>query len=198
MENNHKAEIMYESEGKTSNGKPFITVKKARGYFEYTERGGQDSIAFILFDKDEEEFGLILESKPPLDERFHKEMMLTTAFGGSIDSDHSNIDICQIEVLEEAGYKVELNKIHSIGQSLVSSQMSQMITGYLVDVTGLKPTKTEADIKNEDQDKKDPNEFCYNKVVWFNTKDLMEKGDWKSIWIFTRAIYLDILTKNDL
>ena len=46
----YKPEKMYESIGKAPNGEPFLSVKKARGYYEYSERPGMDSIAFILYD----------------------------------------------------------------------------------------------------------------------------------------------------
>lgn len=187
------AEVVYESKGCTPAGHPFMTVKRARGYYEYAERGGKDSIAFILYDANTEQFGLIYESKPPLDERTGEQTMLTTAFGGSIDmgDNISYQEICQTEVREEAGYEVPLENIRSVGQTLVSTQMSQMCEGFLVDVTDIEKTlKAEYELDpSEMQDAKDPNEFSKNKVEWFSIAQLMNNNDWKSIWIAFQTIF---------
>ena len=187
----HKAKIKYSSKGKTPDGNPFMRVKQARGYYEYAERGGQDSIAFILFDNKSKKFCLINESKPAMDERNGEETRMTTAFGGSIDSTHPEQQICQTEVLEETGFEVSLDRVHYVGETLVSSQMSQMCVGYLVDVTGL--TKThEAEYEKEvskTQSQKDAEEFSGNSVHWFTYSEIMENSDWKSIFISTQAIY---------
>ena len=200
MENSHKAEIKYQSNGKTPAGDPFVTVKVARGYYEYLERGGVDSISFILYNGDTKQFGLIYESKPPRDEIEGWEVKMTTAFGGSIDmsENHTFQDICQTEVAEESGYEVPLDKIISVGKTLVSSQMSQMTEGFLVDVTGIEKT-LEAEYEKQipkDEIKPGVNEFAGNKVVWFDADELMDNNDWKSIWIFTKAVYSDIISKD--
>ncbi len=176
--------ILWSSEEKNPAGDPYITVKKARDYYYYTERGGVDSIAFILYDSKNGKFGLINESKPPLDHLFNERHMMTTAFGGSIDSNLTRELICRAEVLEEAGYDVDVSKIRCVGSTLVSSQMNQFCVGYLVDVTGLIPGKTEADIINSDL--VDPLEFVNDKTVWMNATELLENNDWKSIWIFAK------------
>lgn len=188
-ENKHEAEIVFQSPEKTPAGDPYMTVKKARGYYYYAERGGVNSIAFVLYDQEKQKIGLIYESKPPLDEIFNTKKMMVTAFGGSIDMDATPDEICKTEVLEESGYDVPEDKIICVGTTLVSSQMNQGCIGYLVDVTGLTPGKTEADIKNEAQEQKDPDEFIHNKVVWMSTAELMDNNDWKSIWIFGKAYY---------
>jgi len=192
-----KAEIMYESQGKTPAGDPFMTVKQARGYYQYAERGGKDSIAFILFDNNIKKFALIYESKPPMDERMQKEVRMTTAFGGSIDMGENTTyqEICQTEVKEEAGYIVPLDKIYDCGSTLVSTQMSQMCNGFLVDVTGIEKTEqAEWELAaSEAQQEKDANEFVGNEVRWLDADELMENNDWKSIWIFTKAIHSKII-----
>jgi len=186
----YTAEIMYKSKGKTPNGDPFMTVKKARGYYEYAERGGQDSIAFILFDADTRKYGLILESKPPMDERMGKEVKMTTAFGGSIDMGENVTykDICQTEVKEESGYVVPLENIHFTGETLVSTQMSQMCHTYFVDITGIQKTEVaEYEIKDKN------NEFNGNEVRWLNYDEVMKNNDWKSIFILSKAIYMYLI-----
>ena len=188
--NPFKPEVVWQSPETTPNGKPFMQVKKARGYYYYAERGGRDSIAFILYDQKSGLVGLISESKPPLDEVFKEKHMRITAFGGSIDMDGKTPDeICQIEVFEEAGYKVDMERILCVGTTMVSTQMNQGCIGYIVDVTDLEPGMTEADLMNEEQQLKDPDEFNHNKVVWCNDDDVMHNNDWKSIWIFSKAYH---------
>lgn len=184
MEEQFKSEVMYESEGKTPLGESFITVKKARNYFEYTERGGKNSIAFILFNNKTKKFGLIKESKPPMDETLGKLAMMTTAFGGSIDSKHTYKEITQIEVREESGYDVLPDRIYEVGNTLVSSQMSQIMYGYLVDITDIDKSLV-AEHETED--------FKNNEVIWLDADELMENDCWKSIWIFTKSIHKDII-----
>jgi hypothetical protein len=184
-----KAEILYKSKGTTLAGDPFLTVKKARDYYEYSERGGRDSIAFVLYDKNTDKFLLINESKPPLDEASGELVKLTTAFGGSLDNpDVSKEDIVQQEVLEEAGYKVHMNNIHFVGETMVSTQMSQMCYLYLVDVTNTEKTH-KAEYETEDKN----NEFNGNSVHWMSTEDVVDNQDWKSIFIMARAIFKDLI-----
>ena len=192
----YKAEIRYQSEGKTPAGDPFMTVKKARGYYEYAERGGVDSIAFILLRGGVDGWGLIRESKPPRDEIEKKRVMMTTAFGGSCDDKSlTPAQICRIEVVEESGYEVSGNKIHCIGKTLVSSQMSQMCHLFVVDVRGIEKTK-EAEYESPVsamQAEKDINEFMGNSVEWMDDEDVFENMDWKSITIMTTAIAKGII-----
>lgn len=179
----NQIKTQYKSQGVAPDGSPFLTVKQSRGYYEYSERPGMDSIAFILYDFNENLFGLIHESKPSLDERMNELAMMTTAFGGSIDVDLPYREICQKEVLEEAGYQVPLNRIYSIGTTLVSTQMSQLCEGFLVDITGISKTHL------AEYETSDDIEFSRNRVVWMTDVDLLKNSDWKSIWIVARAHY---------
>jgi hypothetical protein len=189
----NKPEIMYKSKGKAPNGDAFLTVKKARGYYEYSERPGKDSIAFVLYDDNTKKFALIYEAKPPLDERMDTKVMMTTAFGGSIDMEYSYKEICQVEVREEAGYDVPLNKIHSIGKTLVSTQMNQLLEGFLVDVTNIDKTlKTEVEMFNE-EDSRGLDKFNYSRIVWMNEQEVISNSDWKSIFIMTMAKHKGII-----
>jgi len=193
----NEPKIMWESQSKTPNGKPFMTIKKARDYYFYAERGGVDSIFFILFDKNKNQYALINESKPPMDERMDSKVMMLTAFGGSIDMPgKTKKEICQIEVLEESGYEVPMDRITYIGKSLVSTQMSQIAYGYLVDVTNIKKThQAEYEMSiSESQAAKDPDEFSKNKIIWMTPEELIENSDWKSIFIFAKVKC--ILSKN--
>ncbi len=178
MTQEHRAEIMYESKGRMLNGEPFIVIKKARGFYEYAQRGGVDSIAFILYDGAKDKYGLIKESKPPLDELAGTKIKMITAFGGSLDVyGAAHKFICMEEVLEESGYKVPSKNIECIGHTMVSTQMSERCYGYFVDVTGLTPGKTEADEVEKES-------ILYgNEVVWMTHSELFNNNDWKSVWI---------------
>jgi len=187
----NKVETLWESNEKNHNNEPFFKVKRSRGYYIYGERAGVDSIFFVLYDRDTQKWALINESKPPMDERENKRVQMTTAFGGSIDMDSKTPqEICQIEVLEEAGYDVPLNKCVFIGETLVSTQMSQMAKGYFVDITGIEKThKTEFEMDvSPDQKEKDATEFSGNSVVWMTDKELIENSDWKSMFIMMKAL----------
>lgn len=185
---NYKSTVQYESKGKTPDGNPFMTIKQSRGYYEYAERGGIDSICFILYNRDTQKYGLIYESKPPRDEIENKLVKMLTAFGGSIDSKFSYKEICQIEVLEESGYHVPLDSIYSVGKTLVSSQMSQMCEGFLVDITGIKKThNAEHEYQLDDPSFTDlRGEFIGNEVRWIDINEMLDNNDWKSIWILTK------------
>lgn len=191
MNNKYKAEVMYESSGKTIDRNPFITVKKARGYYEYVERGGIDSIAFILLNRKNNTFGLIKEAKPPMDEIMGRRVQMITAFGGSIDSKKNPFEICQEEVKEESGYVVSIeNNIHYVGKTLVSSQMNQMCWLFLVDITDIKKTeKAEYELQKE----KDIKENGQDEVIFMDYDSLMSNMDWKSITIYSLAKHQNII-----
>ena len=192
---NTQAEKIWHSKEVTPAGDPFMRIKKARGYYYYAERGGVDSIAFILYNDDTEEFALIRESKPPVDEKLGCCAMMTTAFGGSIDMNCSAEDICITEVREESGYDVTSDNVKFVGKTLVSTQMSQECFLYLVDVTGLKKTHlTEFETSvSQEQALKDTGEFSGNSVEWMSVDEVMENSDWKSIFIMMKAVHLDFL-----
>ena len=202
MNNTNEAVIIWKStddnpKAVTPAGDPFMVIKKARGYYYYAERGGQDSIAFILYNAETNQVGLISESKPPMDERGERKVMMTTAFGGSIDKVGSIKEICKEEVLEESGYNVSDDRISYVGETLASTQMSQIVYGYMVDITGLTPGKTEADIQNDAQDAKDPDEFIHNKVIWLSYDECMTNSDWKSIWILAKMYWENMKKVSD-
>ncbi len=163
------AEILYESEEKNHQNEPYFTVKRAQSYYIYGERAGKDSVAFILYR--DGKFGLINESKPPLDERENKRVKMTTAFGGSFDMPGKNPEeITKVEVFEESGFDVPGHCINYIGKTLVSTQMNQYCHGYMIDCNGL-----------NDKHKK--------RVVWLSHEELMKNNDWKSIWILAGYVF---------
>jgi len=151
----------------------FLKVYERNGYA-YSERLGRDSIAFILYDANaEHKYGLIHEGKPPLGENVY----MTTAFGGSLDSDKSPLDTTIAEVAEEAGYIVDASQITALGNVLVSTQMNQMCHLFLVDVT---------DVALTGRTTTDPSELLA-KVVWCKKKVVRNLPDWKAVTILAKA-----------
>ena len=180
----HTPTVQYESTSKSINGQPFMTVNQARGYYEYSTRAGTDSIFFILHDGNADKpFGLINESKPPLDERLGKLAMLTTAFGGSMDAEATPQQITITEVLEEAGYVVTDEQVHFVGSTMVSTQMDQIAHGFLVDVTDIPKTHL-----TEAEQPEASTEFATNSIVWMTDDELVANNDWKSIFVFCKLL----------
>ena len=176
--------------------KKFIKVKECKNepYF-YSERLGIDSVAFILKNKDK--YGLIVERKPPLDERkseiavknmteFQGDLaFLATAFGGSNDSieieEYKNLgeieriykfkDTVLKEVREEAGYEVERTDIEYIDKIFVSTQSNQFCYLFIVNIEGKQ--SFEPEFENETE--------AMSRIEWFNKKDILTKTyDWKA------------------
>jgi len=170
--------ILYKTEATTTAGDPFLTIKQARGYYNYASRGGQDSIFFILYDSNTHKFGLINESKPPLDERQGSPVNLTTAFGGSIDMDLTYLEITKLEVAEEAGYEVPPSAITFMGSTMVSTQMDQIAYGYLVDITNIHKTLTAEYETENNQDY----------IVWMTYDEVIDNSDWKSIFLVSKLL----------
>lgn len=150
----------------------YLKVFNRNGYL-YSERLGQNSVAFILVDnnKKKRKYGLIKEFKPPV------ELNITTAFGGSIDKSLFYSSIVKEETLEEAGYDVSMDRIHHVGTTFVSTQSNQFCHLYLVDVT---------DIPEGKRTTTDPVELSAE-VKWLSKKDIRRGDDWKAITILEKA-----------
>ena len=48
----------WESEGKSANGEPFLSIYHLGGYY-YSQRAGTHSVAFVLYDPIAEQIGLL-------------------------------------------------------------------------------------------------------------------------------------------
>lgn len=144
----------------------FLQIKEAdnagKPYY-YAERLGKDSIAFIL--KKDEQYGLIHEWKPPLQE------WLVTAYGGSIDSNKSLRDILLQEIKEEAGYAPWLGAIQYMGKHFVSTQMNQFCYLFLVPVENIQGI-SKPETEDAGERKSNP--------VWMPRKLVLETQCWKA------------------
>jgi len=175
----------------------YLAVRKNSNYT-YSERLGIDSVGFLLIDNTKEKkFGLIEEVKPPLENRYYKEksvkescihrndyIFLETAFGGSNDTielhEYFKMDeqnrikhfkkIVKIEVLEEAGYKVQSKDIKFISKEFVSTQQNQFCYLFVVNVTGKKLGKPTTTDKGE----------VLSKTKWKNLKEVIKTKCWKA------------------
>jgi len=141
--------------------------------YQFAERLGVDSIAFICWDADLEQFLLNKEYKPPVDE------FILGAFGGSIDSNKTPEEIVIAEAKEEAGFVVTKEQVHFVGEVLVSTQMNQFCKLYLVEVN------------KEDQQEREPENaieaMATTEWVDWSMEELQELRDWKPLAIIYMA-----------
>jgi len=142
-----------------------------KGY-QFAERRGTDSIAFICCDSLGLRFLVNREYKPPVN------LFINGAFGGSLDKNGASlVDIVLDEVLEEAGYSVDKERVEYLGKSFVSTQMNQFCHLFIVfvnqsDFNGRKP-------ENKIEEMAQP--------LWVTAKEIIEGDDWKAITILAKA-----------
>jgi 8-oxo-dGTP pyrophosphatase MutT (NUDIX family) len=139
--------------------------------FQYAERRGVDSVAFICYDHESEQFLLNKELKPPINK------MVLGAFGGSCDKDKDLKDIVIDEVKEEAGFVVKRASVMSVGKVLVSTQMNQYCYLYLVFVN--KDYQVEREPENAIE--------AMAETSWHNIAEVFTLEDWKPITIIAMA-----------
>jgi 8-oxo-dGTP pyrophosphatase MutT (NUDIX family) len=139
--------------------------------FQFAERRGVDSVAFICLDRDSEQFLLNKELKPPINER------VLGSFGGSFDKDKLPVEIVIDEVKEEAGFVVTKDDVKFVGRVLVSTQMNQYCYLYLVFVN------------KEDQGERKPENLieASAETFWCQWDDIYKLEDWKPITILAMA-----------
>ena len=142
----------------------------ANGY-QYAERRGVDSVAFVCYDANQGKFLINDECTPPTGE------FLLRAFGGSFDKDKTPEAIVMDEVKEECGYLVDSEKVYGLGKAFVSTQMNQYCHLFMVDITGLEATHREPENAME----------AMAQTKWLTWEQIQGTFDWKSVVIITRA-----------
>ena len=167
-------EVTQLTNNKFLNIKQVVDKEHGCAGYQFAERRGVDSVAFICYDKSTEMVLLNNEFKPPVN------CFLVGAFGGSLDKESSMIDIVIGEVREEAGFEVSREDIITLDPIFVSTQMNQFCNLYLVYV----------DAKN--QKDRQPENKCESlaKLEWrsIHSQDLYKKlSDWKAITILAKA-----------
>jgi hypothetical protein len=156
---------------------PFVNLKvvedsefKVKNY-EFAERKGVDSVAFVVYHEELNQFLINKEATPPIGK------FLNRAFGGSIDKEIDYIDIVREEVKEEAGYKVKNSSIYPLGKVFVSTQMNQFCHLYLVKVKDKQ--KGARNPQNETEKMSAP--------ILLTEREILEGDDWKAITILIKA-----------
>tara|TARA_R110000824_G_scaffold218435_3_gene405067 strand:+ start:196 stop:735 length:540 start_codon:yes stop_codon:yes gene_type:complete len=141
--------------------------------FEYAERKGTDSIAFIGYDADKERYCLTNECLPPTE----GSIFLARAFGGSLDKDVTKKEIVIDEAKEEGGFTIDVLDVHCVGKSFVSSMMNQYCHLYLVNLTG------------KEQGERAPENAveALARPVWMTRDEVVAGDDWKAIAIINKA-----------
>ena len=183
---------------------PFFKVKvNPGGWYHYGERKGVDSVAFILFDKSEEntKYCLTRETKPPLDEFSEDgEVFVTTAFGGSQDEigsaeyielpEDKKLSLMKSisikECAEEAGYKVPEESSIFLGKVLLSTQMNQYVYCFAFDVTGIEFTGRDPQDRGEEK----------AELVWGDRKFIVESECMKARAILISLENVTAMTKT--
>ena len=140
------------------------------GNYQFAERRGIDSVAFICWDEEHNLFLLNKEYTPPTNE-FH-----FRAFGGSLDKDIPKKEIVRGELKEEAGFDTFL-EMRSLGPVFVSTQMNQYCYLFLVKVDP------------KAQGERRPENLCESlaTVVWRTKEEILLGDDWKAITIISKA-----------
>lgn len=159
------------------NIKEVVEPEKGVKGFQFAERKGVNSIAFIGYDAETNEYLLVNEYLPPVGH------FLTRAFGGSIDKDATPLEIARMEIEEEAGYDVEYSDIIYLGSVFVSSMMNQYCYLFIFQAN---------DAKRVNRTTEDPIELL-STVKRLNKNDIYDLQDWKAITIMSK--YQNLLKK---
>lgn len=139
------------------------------GGYQFAERLGVDSIAFICFDPISGQYLLNKEYTPPTNE-FH-----LRAFGGSLDSSSDPLVIVKNELMEEAGFENYVSII-PMGKVFVSTQMNQYCHLFLCIV------------KKGDQGERHPENAieAMAQPQWVDEATVNSGSDWKAISIVAK------------
>lgn len=153
----------------------FLNIKEVKdpennvnGY-QFAERRGVDSIAFICWDAKRNLFLMNKEYSPPTGE-FH-----VRAFGGSLDKAVEKIEIVRGELKEEAGFD-NPKAIAELGPMFVSTQMNQYCYLYV------------ALVDADDQGERAPENAieAMASTVWMKRDEINNGSDWKAISILAK------------
>ena len=178
LEENSQDTVVYQTE-KMKGSEPWITVYSQHdsetdpkdGYF-WTRRGGKDSVAFLLYDKEKERYGAVKCYHGP------SHTWQVRAFTGSLDKDKSKEDILKDEVREEAGYTVDSDSVKELPSYYLGHNTDEKVTLYVVDITGL-----EREIPDFENDFEKNSE-----IYWLSDTGLIRKSpDWKVVTILLWA-----------
>lgn len=193
----NSVKVIAESSLMNGKGQPFIKLLQAitpnGSKYVYSQRAGVNSIKFILVDNNHKLFGLVQEIKPPIMGSIGALNYNSSAFGGSLplevkrvqdslelvsnnsDGDASSL-IVQVEkeVRQETGFQVTAPRISQHFTKLLGSQSDEVVHGFIVDVTNLKPLDRKLETGEE-----------MSSVVWMKFEDVMIHGCLSAIVLAT-------------
>ncbi|MBU4689475.1 NUDIX domain-containing protein [Mycoplasma zalophidermidis] len=117
----------------------WISVFKSDKGFTYCQRRSINSIAALLFKKTDTgyEFMIHYQPLPEVKEKKRWDQPYPSAITGSIEDNQTPSECCINEVLEEAGYKIELSNIIAHNVCVATTQMNEKVYNFVVDVTNL-------------------------------------------------------------
>lgn len=149
--------------------------------FQFAQRRGKDSIAFICLDLsigtrlDDKCYLLNNEFLPPTGE------FLTRAFGGSLDKDgYALEDIVKEELKEEVGF--DEGRIIPAGKCFVSSMMDQYCHLFLVLVD-----KAKCGVRDPQNGIE-----ALATPVWVSAREILAGNDWKAITIISKINAMNV------
>lgn len=136
-------------------------------WYYYSQRVGKDSVAFLLYDQERDQYQCLSQFHGPL------ARYVPGAFTGSMDKEGlSPHQITIEEVAEEAGYEVtnDFARVLLLGKEPVSSQTSEEVNLFVVDITGL-PQRIRA-----------PENIYEDNITrfWFDGDAIIDKLEWKA------------------
>lgn len=139
--------------------------------YQYAERKGINSVAFICYDRTKNLFLLNHEYTPSMD------TFMNRAFGGSFDEKIKPTDLVIKECYEEAGYEIKNSaSVISLEKCFVSTQMNQFCYLFLILVSDDEKVGRHPENNVE----------AAAKTVWLTEKDIIEGSDWKAISIISK------------
>ena len=171
LEENLQNSIVYQT-SKMKGSEPWLTVYSQHkqdddpddGYF-WVKRGGTDSVAFLLYDSDLKKYGAIKCFHGPT------KTWQVRAFTGSLDKPEKSLEeILKDEVIEEAGYEVDSDRIRDLPGYYVGHNTDEKVNLYVVDITGMERKTPEFE-----------NDFEENtEIYWMSGTSMIRKSpDWK-------------------
>ncbi|OYD27175.1 hypothetical protein EI74_0087 [Mycoplasma testudineum] len=119
----------------------WISVYKNEKNFFYCQRKGINSIAALLFRKNENnevEFMIHYQPMPEVEFKKSWDQPYPCTITGSFEDGDTAEETVIKEVAEEGGFIINKNHIVSSNINASSTQMNEMVFNYLIDVTNLK------------------------------------------------------------
>lgn len=140
-------------------GTPYLKMMKSSKGFYYAERKGKDSVAVLVYRKENGKTEVLIRMQPlvfnqgSVDgiektgyEHLKQNVLIPCPITGSITGIYDNfIDYAVEEIKEEAGYYVVKEEIESLGMYYVGTQINEVVHCFACNVTGKTCVEPEGD-----------------------------------------------------